>query len=229
MAPVVLSSVYRYMGLHAYFRGDEAQARSWFRSALELDSTFDWDVSELPVDDPLRPIFEEERSRAGTEKVAVSDTARLNIAEGKRLSVDGRTITQPALTKDRPHLVQLIDGATNTVESVWLIEGNALPPQLVIDGGAAAVASAPSSQTTFERIERQRPPSRRLHSLSAALSWPRACWTAAAASFSTKSKFEKATTIDDAKAHRYDQHARHRCGAPGRRSRGGGVCRLHVG
>ena len=55
---------------------------------------------------------------AKTEKVAVSDTARLNIPEGKRLTVDGRMITQPALTKDRPHLVQLIDGATNSVESV---------------------------------------------------------------------------------------------------------------
>ena len=201
MAPVVLSSVYRYMGLHAYFRGDEAQARSWFRSALELDSTFDWDVSELPVDDPLRPIFEEERSRAGTEKVAVSDTARLNIAEGKRLAVDGRMITQPALTKDRPHLVQLIDGATNTVESVWLIEGNALPPQLVIDGGAAAVASAPSSQTTFERIERQRPPLK-TPALIVGGTFMAAGVGLYAASFSTKSKFEKATTLDDAKAHR---------------------------
>ena len=158
MAPVVLSSVYRYMGLHAYFRGDEAQARSWFRSALELDSTFDWDVSELPIDDPLRPIFEEERSRSGTEKVAVSDTARLNVAEGEAAD-GGRADDHPAGPHyDRPHLVQLIDGATNSVESVWLIEGNALPPQLVIDGGPAMAASAPSSQTAFERIERQRPP-----------------------------------------------------------------------
>jgi len=201
MAPVVLANVYRYMGLHAYFKADEAQARSWFRSALELDSTYDWDVAELPIDDPLRPIFEEERSRAGTEKVAVSETAALNVADGKRVSVDGRMLSKPALTLDRPHLVQLIDNSTNTVESVWLIEGNALPPQLIVDGGAASVSAGPGNQTVFERIERQRPPLK-TPALVVGGTFMAAGIGLYAASFSTKAKFDKATTLEDAKGHR---------------------------
>lgn len=201
MAPVVLSSVYRYMGLHAYFRADEAEARAWFRSALELDSTFDWDVAELPVGDPLRPIFEEERARSGSQKVAVSETAALNIASGKRLSADGRMLTKPALTLDRPHLIQLIDNSSNTVESVWLIDGNALPPELIVDAGPGAVASGPGSQTVFERIERQRPPLK-TPALIVGGTFMAAGVGLYAASFSTKAKFDKATTLDDAKAHR---------------------------
>ena len=198
MAPMVLSSVYSYMGMSAFLKGDEAEARSWFRVALELDSTFDWDVSEVPVDDPLRGVFEEERSRAGSEKVAVSPGARLNVPEGKRLSVDGRMLTQPALTMDRPHLVQLIDQSTNTVEEVWLIEGNALPPHLVIAGVAGAGVPATSNATTFERIERQRPPLK-TPALVVGSTFMAAGVGLYAASFSSRAKFEKATTLKEAK------------------------------
>ena len=66
---------------------------------------------------------------------------------------------------------------------------------------APAVASAPSSQTTFERIERQRPPLK-TPALIVGGTFMAAGVGLYAASFSTKSKFEKATTLDDAKAHR---------------------------
>ena len=69
LAPVVLASVYRYAGLQAYFTGDSRKAEGWFRSALELDSSFDWDVKELAIDDPIRSVFEAQREAAGLERV----------------------------------------------------------------------------------------------------------------------------------------------------------------
>ena len=72
LAPVVLANVYRYAGLSAYFGGESARAEAWFRVALELDSSFDWDVNEIPVDDPIRSVFEAQRENAGVDKIDAS-------------------------------------------------------------------------------------------------------------------------------------------------------------
>jgi hypothetical protein len=75
--------------------------------------------------------------------------------------VDGRVLREAALTPDRPHLVQVVDKATNSVSDVWLIQGTELPEVLLgaaIASGAAPVGSASSSSLSVQRIERSRPP-----------------------------------------------------------------------
>jgi hypothetical protein len=160
LAPVVLASVYRYAGLYHYFAGDLAQAKSWFRTALELDSTFDWDVAEVAVEDPIRPIFEAERVQGDRIPVDIGENRELAVPEGRRLLVDGRVLREAKLTPDRPHLVQLVEIEGNRVESVWLIAGTELPDELLKDGNVAAIASGPSAGggVAVERIERARPP-----------------------------------------------------------------------
>ena len=160
LAPVVLANVYRYAGLNAYFSGDTGSAEKWFRTALELDPTYDWDVSEVPVDDPIRPLFESARALGDQAPVAVGGGRALNVPDTHRLLVDGRALRDAKLTPDRPHLVQLIRKASNTVETVWLIDGTALPDSLL--GSASDVAQVNSGTSTsgvmVEKIQRTRPP-----------------------------------------------------------------------
>ena len=72
---------------------------------------------------------------------------------------------------------------------------------LIVDGAPAAVVSGPGSETVFERIERQRPPLK-TPALIIGGTFMAAGVGLYAASFSTKAKFDKATTLEDAKAHR---------------------------
>ena len=159
VAPVVLASIYRYAGLSFFVSDDTVNAERWFRSALELDPTFDWDVAEVPVGHPVRTSFELQREQAGKPPVDAAGGKRLAIPEGYRLTVDGRPLREPMLTSDRPHFVQLIKVEGNAVEEVWVVDGAALPLSLLTD------ADAPAGETTFagsslivEKIERTRPP-----------------------------------------------------------------------
>ena len=208
MAPIILASVYRYAGLQAFFTGREKEARAWFRSALELDSTFDWDVAEIPIDDPIRPIFDAERETASTEKVAIGDGVVLNIPDGIRITVDGRPLMKPALTLDRPHLVQSISKADNTVVQVWLIEGNALPEELLARTTSVPMAAAgPGGQgVAVQSVERARPPMK-TPALIAGGALMAAGVGLYAASFASKGKFESATTLTEAKQYRATTNA----------------------
>jgi hypothetical protein len=160
MAPVILASLYRYSGLYAHFAGEKEQAQRWFRSALELDSSYDWDISEVAGDDPIRMIFEEVRSSLDTQPQAVAGGRELMVPTGARVMVDGRVLRTAALTLDRPHLVQVVDVATNSVVDVWLIQGNEFPDSLLGDAPVADAGPAPVSGSSLnvQRIERSRPP-----------------------------------------------------------------------
>jgi hypothetical protein len=160
MAPVILASLYRYSGLYAHFAGEKEQARRWFRSSLELDSSYDWDISEVAGDDPIRMVFEEIRSSLDTEPQPVGGGRELKVPTGVRVMVDGRVLRKAALTLDRPHLVQVVDVATNSVVDVWLIQGNELPDSLLGDALVAGIGSVPSSGSSLnvQRIQRSRPP-----------------------------------------------------------------------
>ena len=161
LAPVVLASIYRYGGLGYHFNGDSDNARRWFRTALELDPTYDWDVAEVAIDDPVRSVFEGERPQGDRPPEPIAGGRALNVPDGYRLLVDGRALRSPALTPDRPHLVQLVRVDGNVVESVWLIDGTALPEALVAEAGQAVGTATPAaggSGLMVERIERTRPP-----------------------------------------------------------------------
>ena len=203
MAPIILANVYRYAGLHAFFGGKEKEARAWFRSALELDSTFDWDVAELPIDDPIRPIFEMERVNSSAEKVSVDGQVVLKVPEGLRLTADGRPLTKPALTVDRPHLIQSISKSDNRVVDVWLIQGNSLPEEILLQpsGQKVAAVGGVSGGIAVQKVSRSRPPLK-TPALVAGGAFMAAGIGLYAALFGARSEFESATTLTSAKGHR---------------------------
>jgi hypothetical protein len=99
-------------------------------------------------------------------------------------------------------LLQLINSADNTVVSVFLIDGNAIPASLLSSIAVAEVATAtPASGVSVQHIARARPPLKTPSIIAGAVLMATGVGLYAA-SFSTRSKFEKASTLDVAKQQR---------------------------
>lgn len=135
------ASAYRFLGAWRYLTGDKDLGSRWFRTALEVDPAFSWDINDLPQGHPLRDAFDGERAMAGQAPVPI-DGMVLDPPAGAEILVDGRTLSTAALTSGRPHLVQVVDSATRAVREGWLIEGNALPESLLITQAEAAARAA---------------------------------------------------------------------------------------
>lgn len=125
------ATAYRLLGSWRYITGDQDVATRWFRTAIEVDGSFAWDVNDLPEGHPMRRAYDGERAIAAQAPVAVRDMV-LDPAAGAEVLVDGRPLTTPALTTGRPHLIQVVDSQTRQVRQGWLIDGNAIPAEILI-------------------------------------------------------------------------------------------------
>ncbi|MEN9785229.1 MAG: hypothetical protein RLZZ299_493 [Pseudomonadota bacterium] len=126
--PPVFANAYRLIGAY-YFLGvqDVPKARRWFRVALEVDPSHDWDSSELPMVHPMRQVYEEERMAAASSVVPLEGMIIVKPA-GSMLFVDGRPLENAEATTERPHIVQQV-AKDGTTRGAFLIEGNAIPAQ----------------------------------------------------------------------------------------------------
>jgi len=122
----VYANIYRYIGAYHYLDKDYQAAGRWFRTALELDPNFDWDVNDLGPGHPLRGHFDAQRNVAVVDPEA-RDGFELNVPAGSQLILDGRVLKAPAATVNRPHLLQVVATADGTVRQAFVIEGNELP------------------------------------------------------------------------------------------------------
>jgi hypothetical protein len=149
------ASAFRYIGTFHFLEGRLDEAGGWYRTALELDPTFEWDINDLPIDNPIRIEFEKERSRAVVEPVRIEGKI-LAPPEGAYLLLDGRKIRYAEATVGRPHLLQVVTGGAVTEAEV--IDGNAIPDEYLMigdDGGSADKAGPGREVVTVLRI---RPP-----------------------------------------------------------------------
>ncbi|MCK6507938.1 hypothetical protein L6R53_31990 [Myxococcota bacterium] len=160
MPVAAYASAFRFLGAWRYLTGDIDIGTRWFRTSLEVDPAFAWDVNDLPPGHPMREAFESERAMAGQAAVAV-DGMVLDPPGGTEILVDGRPLEAARLTTGRPHLVQVVETATRVVRQAWIIEGNALPEDLMItqaeaDARAAALAEAQGEGGKRSRKDRDR-------------------------------------------------------------------------
>jgi len=102
-----------------FLSGREQDARAWYRTALELDPSFEWDINDLPIDNPIRRVFDEERGGAVVEAVRIKGQV-LQAPEGAYLLLDGRKMRRAEATESRPHLIQVI--LNGDVSASYLIE-----------------------------------------------------------------------------------------------------------
>lgn len=199
----VYAKAYRLLGVTHFLAGEQESAQAWFRTALEVQPAFEWDINELPLGHPLRAVYEGQREPAASEKVARS-SAPPAVPDGQELRVDGRRVTELRATLDRPHVVTLVNVAENSLRGAWLIEGNAFPDSLI--GGVADADDrrgrrGDDSGYQAESIERVRPPLKTpLIVLGGALIAGGA--GVYGASFATAQKFESATTTEDLEHYR---------------------------
>ena len=141
----VWASAYRHLGAYYYMVGDFEQSQRWFKTAIELEPSYEWDIAELTLDHPLRRAFDAQRG-AATEAVVALEGRALAPPSGGTLKLDGRPLTEPAATLDRPHLLMVV-GEDRQVRQVLLIEGNAIPEQFLMDATPdAAAAAAPGGK-----------------------------------------------------------------------------------
>ncbi len=198
LAPVVLASVYRYAGLYHHSLGDKEAAQGWFRTALELDSSYDWGVSEVGVEDPVRLVFDSQRTEADRLPEPIKNGKILDVPDGMRVLSDGRVLREASLTPDRPHLIQLVAISGNRIEGVWLVNGAELPDRILQAPAVVEATTAPSSggKIDVERIERTRPPMKTPVLIGGGLLMAGGAGLYAM-SFGAHKEWEAATTVND--------------------------------
>ncbi len=135
------AAAYRFLGAWKYLEGDKDIGSRWFRTALEVDPAFAWDINDLPPGHPIRDAFEGERAIAGQPPVAI-DGMVLDPPEGTEIYMDGSPLTRAAATTGRPHLVQVVVADDTRVKEGWLINGNELPESLLITEAEAQAREA---------------------------------------------------------------------------------------
>ena len=212
-APVparVFASAYRHIGAYHYMMGQFDQSKRWFKTGIELEPSYEWDLAELALDHPLRRAFDAQRSSA-TESPAPLEGKKISPPAGATLLLDGRKLTKAAATLDRPHLL-IVVGEDRQVRQVILIEGNAIPEQFLADDVEAVAVvptkgkgkskgkqgdeADPEDAYATRQVSRVRPPAKTpLMVTGGALAI--AGGALYATSFATRSKFDASTTQGD--------------------------------
>lgn len=133
LVTMLLSRTYRSIGAGYLVGGSETRARSWLRTALELDRNFEFGLQEYGEDHPIRTVFTELKMQPEGSAAAVDGKA---LVDGK-FYLDGSRLESAEAVPGRPHLLQKVgDG----VES-WVIQGNTFPDEVLVDPAAAAASS----------------------------------------------------------------------------------------
>lgn len=146
------ASAYRYIGVAKFRSGDEAGARRWFRTALELEPTFNWDVDEMDFADPMRSMFEEERAKASLPPTARPGQSLVN-GEGTQWYIDGRVLNTPEATPDRPHLLQQVNTADQSVVQSFIVDGYGFPDSMLKSTTVAAPAPTAKEKKNKEKAK----------------------------------------------------------------------------
>ncbi len=191
LTPGAYAVTFRLIGAGSWLLRDDATgAGRWFRSAMELDPRYDWDVTEIPLNHPMRRAWETERPAANDVPEPVDG---MDLAAGA-WKLDGRAITRPGATPSRPHLLQVVDA--NGAVRGWMVYGNAFPTEAL--GAPAPVVAVVTPATGFDTVtaRRERPPAK-TPLLLAGLGGVLAAGGAYGASIVTRGGFDSATTTDE--------------------------------
>jgi hypothetical protein len=207
LPPQVHASAYRFIGAYHFLNGKADEAGRWFRVALELQPTFEWDVNELSLDHPMRAAFELERTDAAVDPAPIEGMEVVTPA-GSVLLLDGRELTKAAATTGRPHVLQVL-GTDGTVRQVFVIDGNQIPAAFLQPAAAAAPLAAadpkkgkkgavvapasPADDYAVVKVARIRPPAKTpLMITGGAVAL--GAGALYGASFATRARFDAATT-----------------------------------
>ena len=118
--------------------GDAARGAAWFTTAVEIESGFDYGLEDLPEKHPIRDAWNVARQMSPSDPTLIDGKSWI---PGK-VYLDGRNQAgnTPGARPGRPHLLQYNDGTT---VKGWLIDGGAIPAELLtVPVGSAVVVAA---------------------------------------------------------------------------------------
>jgi len=150
----VFASAFRFIGAYHYLSGRDEVARAWFRSSLELDGDFQWDITELDLEHPMRRTFDEERAVATAAGEPLEGMV-INPPSGSTLLLDGRSFTEPLMTGDRPHVLQVI-GDDQSIRQVFVIEDGQIPEQFLLSESMLKARQEAASAASSEKKKKKK-------------------------------------------------------------------------
>lgn len=115
----------RAVGSGLVAAGDDAKGEDWFRTAAELEQSFDFGIEDMPEGHHIREVYATAKNTSSGEEVLV---AGATLATGVA-TLDGRKILEPKARIDRVHLFQF---DTGTSVKTWVIEDNQFPDEVLI-------------------------------------------------------------------------------------------------
>lgn len=127
---VMVGRTYRAIAAGKLASEEEGAARGWFATSVEIDSTFEYGLEDIPAEHRVREVYADLKIAYVPDPITV---------EGRVLGagtyyVDGRKISTPTAVDGRPHLLQIDrDG----VISSTVIKGIRFPEDLLVDPAAA--------------------------------------------------------------------------------------------
>ncbi|MFT5587816.1 MAG: hypothetical protein ACI9VR_005429 [Cognaticolwellia sp.] len=216
MPPALYATVYRLMGVAAFENGELELSDKWFHTALELDPTHEWDITDVAPGTPLFQAYADAR-RASVAQDPIEGMA-LNPPSGSTLLIDGRPLEAAAATPDRFHLIQQVSSSNGAVRASWLVTGNEIPAQLLLEESLSRnetkdqedeeeadgkgrrkgdeVLAGGYTESEVTSIARERPRAK-IPLLAAGSVGLLAAGGIYAASFATQTQFNDAMTTDD--------------------------------
>ncbi|MEC7988057.1 MAG: hypothetical protein VX278_23010 [Myxococcota bacterium] len=183
----IFGKLYRAIGAYYFSSNNMDEARKWFLTAQETNPSFSYGVTN--IDPAMVQFFNSLREEAVVEPVVLEDK-RLNLPEGTKFYIDGRSIDRPELTKGRPHIGFLVSTATQQIQARYRFEDE-FPPSLLIEGAEEEVVDV-----GIIDVERIRPPSKTPLMIVGGLSTLTALGIYGF-TFKTNQDFEAATTEDE--------------------------------
>ena len=185
---MILGRAMRGIGAGLSVAGDAERGTKWFRSALNLESNFEYGLQDLPADHVVRQVYSDARQEL---EEGASATVATPLREGTTVVVDGRKVTTANVDTRAMHLVQ-IDG--ETFQS-YVVDGNAFP-----ETALPVVVAAKASKSKKGKDKKAKPPKDTTRVAQAAATGAGAAASSAgkkaSAPKSDKSKPEKAPKAD---------------------------------
>ncbi len=131
MPAPIFARVYRLLGVAKVFAGDDETAALWFRTAREIEPTYEWDVQDVEPGSDIWDVYLAARAYEATPAVPLEGW-ELSVPAGSRIFIDGRRLTEAAATLDRYHVIQQV-GSDGAVRNTWLVTGNRLPKSIITE------------------------------------------------------------------------------------------------
>lgn len=122
---MIVGRAIRAVGSGLVAGGNDEKGESWFRTAAELEQSFDFGIEDMPETHRIRDVYATAKSSSSGEEVVV---AGATLATGTAY-LDGRKMLEPKARMDRLHLFQF-DGGSGA--KTWVIEGNHFPDEVLV-------------------------------------------------------------------------------------------------